>query len=309
MAESLKALQEAGKTTYGADSPLVAAMRSALQRITGANMLRLPASMSGVDKLRIDDRAHAGLLDTLRQHAHAGLKADYKAFEAVCDALGVRQPELRVAVNTPGETAFLEGFAPVIYMENSYQAEIPRLGVLHALGQGKQLIFSAMSILSLVMLLFRDNWRQHYWIVLVLFALFIGSVIWSVRNSRHATQQAMEQHAERARETLLRDLRRLISDVGRERGTRLQQLFDGLRRDWSRALDEQAAQQARVRNDMLQRQRNELRERLRLTDSQLRDITALGTSLQRCSMTVVQGLRDAERGVPASAGLVSRSEL
>lgn len=312
--DALRLLQETGKMTYSADSPLVGSLRASVSKISAANMLRMASSAPDMDKVRVDDRTHAALLEQLRQHVRAGLKSDFQSYTSAAASADVVMPVSRVgSANNTGafvaEASFLENFSPLITMENAFNSEIPRPSFLSHLASGKQIIFSMMSILTLVGLLFQANWRQHYWVVLVMFAVFLGSVVWSVKNSKKAMISLLDQQADRARENLQREVKRLVSDIGRERGTRLQQLFESLRRDLLKRLDETTAVQLRSRNEVLQRQRGELRERLRVVDMQLRELGNAASTASRTGMQLQNALRDSERALIGANGLDARSEL
>lgn len=312
--EAQRSLLEAGKLTYSADSPLVGAVRATVAKVSAANMVRSASSTPDMDKVRVDDRTHAAVLEQLRQHVRACLKSDFQNYAKTAVQADSAMPSTRVgnASNTGSfvtEAAFLEGFSPLITLENSFLSEIPRPGFLSHLASSKQLIFSMMSILTLLGLLFQANWRQHYWIVLVMFAVFLGGVMWSVKNSKKAMQALLNQQAERAQEVLQREVKRLVADIGRERHSRLQQLFDSLRRDLLKRLDESTAIQMRSRNETLQRQRGDVRERLRVVDTQLRELAGAASSASRTVNQLSSGLRDSERALMGVSGLDARSEL
>lgn len=312
--EAQRSLLEAGKLTYSADSPLVGAVRATVAKIAAVNMVRSASSTPDMDKVRVDDRTHAAVLEQLRQHVRAGLKSDFQSYSKTAAQADSVMPVTRV--NNPGNTgsfvteaAFLEGFSPLITLENSFLSEIPRPGFLSHLASSKQLIFSMMSILTLLGLLFQANWRQHYWIVLVMFAVFLGGVVLSMKNSKKVMQALLNQQAERAQEVLQREVKRLVADIGRERQSRLQQLFDSMRRDLLKRLDESTAIQMRSRNETLQRQRGELRERLRVVDTQLRELAGAASNASRTVSQLSNGLRDSERALMGISGLDARSEL
>jgi hypothetical protein len=288
---------DAGKLTFGPDGTLVASLRSSIESLGPHDLL---STMAGdAERLRLHDRSYAHIRDSLKQQLRNALKQDWTALQAGRTGLEeqlARRLDAAVPLDIGDDTAWLQGFTPIA-LENTYAGDLPKSGFLRHLSHGKQAVFATMAVLTLVGMLFQTNWRQHYWVVLLLLPLFIGAAIYSSRSSREDTESRRQKELEKLREQLLRDVRRVITEMQRDRQARVQAVVENLKREALRQIDARGRATTQARSDQLQRARSDLRDRTRLTDGKLRDAAALASNVARARGNVAQLLSEAERAL------------
>jgi hypothetical protein len=282
-----RTIAETGKVAFGPDGTVVVSVRAAIDSMGASNLIESEGAET--DRLKLDDRSFAHIVDVLKQHLRTALRDDWRAFES-------SRGGFPAEVDAGTEKSWLQGYPPVA-LENAYLGEIPRGGFFRHLSRGKQAVFATMSVLTLVGMLFRTNWRMQYWVVLMLLPLFVFYTIWSARRFNAEREEKRGKELEKMLDALIRDVRRVVMEFQRERQTRVQSLLDGIRREAMRQLESQGRGLAQRRGEELQRARSEIRDRTRSTDARLRDATTLSTCVGRARQAASHGLSEADRTI------------
>src|SRR5262249_8439675 len=123
---------------------------------------------------------------------------------------------------------------------------------------------------------------------------FIGAVLWTFRSWKHEDADRINKEIDKIRDQLQAEAMRLVRDGERERLARMSEALDTVKKDALRRVDDFARQITQQAAGNQIRERNAVRDRLKVLDQRTKDLDALRSSIQRVDQEVSEFARLAD---------------
>lgn len=219
--------------------------------------------------LKLECRSHAealqSRLDTLRQHIE--------------QALHPLAPGAHLSAAQVDGRTVAEVLQDMIGMEIRYRGEMPVRGLLDRFKEGRQGAMGFMMLASMAAMIFGGDLRSQFWFGPVMGLIFIGSMVFTATSWRQEDEEKLERELERLREGVRGELQRLLSELQREQQTRFNDMAERQRKQWQKELETLAEHAQIAQQSTLEQEKQALRQRKQVIDTQLQDINALNTAL------------------------------
>ncbi len=253
----------------------------------------------------------ARLLDTAKKEIRNQFKDDVHQIrigvEACREALagdlaratGARQT---LAVGQVDENTIWRSLREALSLQLAYHGTLPKRGFWQRLGEGKQLMFTMLSLLGLSGMVFGFTRSEIAPLLAlglpVIFFVGVGLTFW---NWKQEDAARLGKELERIREQVSMEVKRLIGEIQREKMMRLKEVLDATRRDFSRRIDAALKEHQTASGEQTTRARNEARERQRALEQRQRELQPLGMQLARLRQGCADALRDALESLRAQS--------
>jgi hypothetical protein len=286
-----KGLQEASRRSLAREGTLARIVDSLVQSVTPADVLQTPAGRRIA--LALDEAFTTRFGRELRQSFKEELRRDLLTLRdglllagqnvqrVLQDSLAVSMP---LDLPPPDERPIREALHDVLQVQLRYRGEIPKRGFVQRLGEGRRMLFAVIMTVSLFgsLLTGGRNVRTvlfQFGVVFIL--LFISAVLWTFRSWKREDQERLNKEIDKIREQVHAEAMRLVRDGERERLARLVEALEGVRKEALRRIDDfsrQITQQAAANQA---RERNAVRDRMRIIDQRAKELDQLRSTLQR----------------------------
>jgi len=154
-----------------------------------------------------------------------------KQLEAVCE----RPADLTMQL--PEDKIIWQSIKEMLEMEIRYKGEMPKRGFMQRLGEGRKLVFMVLMTMSVVGSMVGFNIRTARFIGLFFLLLFIGGVAYTYMTWRKEDEARLHKELDRVRDQLHSEVKRLVSDIHRDKASRIAEFIEKVKRDCMRQLD------------------------------------------------------------------------
>lgn len=214
-------------------------------------------------------------------------------------ATGTRQT---LAVAPVDENAIWRSLREALSLQLAYHGTLPKRGFWQRLGEGKQLMFTTLSLLGLGGMVFGFS-RSEIGPLLaaglpVVFFVGVGLTFWNWKQDDAAR---LGKELERIREQVSMEVKRLIGEIQREKMSRLKDVLEGMRKEFGRRIEGALKEHQAANTEQGTRLRNEARDRQRALDQRLRELQPHGVQVSRLRQGCSEALRDAQEALRALA--------
>ena len=148
----------------------------------------------------------------------------------------------------------------MVDLDFNYKAELPRRTVMQRLMEGRRpiaIVLMSLSVFGSVVPML----RKSIWFKVLLPVLFACGIIYAVRSSRNEDESARRRSSSRMREMLAGEIRRIVSEVQREKLSRVSAHLNDRAREGLRQLDAAAREELETRAAKAEGERSEARTR------------------------------------------------
>jgi hypothetical protein len=202
-------------------------------------------------------------------------------------------PPVQLRVPRADETADRDAIIRTVHLDFHQQAESPRRGFFDVIMHGRRPVLLITMALSLGGAAFGAATHLMVAFAPALVVVFGVGLVWSVGQLRRERQERVEAELLRIRLALEGELRRLYEQAVRDwQGQAVRRVREA-HRDLARQLDEATRVAAAEAARQTAAERAEVQEKLRLADSRGRELSSLGSQVER--------LRQAAADVQAAA--------
>ena len=211
-----------------------------------------------------------------------------------------------VPLIAPDSREIWEALHEAVDVEVRYRGEIQKRGFLQRLGQGRQIVFSGLMILSLVGSFIGFNFRRAAIIGVVLLLVFIAAVVYTYRSWAREEEELIAKEMEKVGDAVSAELDRLAADIARELDARIQSRLEATRRELLAKLDVLAREtQAGLAQDS-EAEKRDARARIKLLEGKEKEMQALAQKMAKAVQladaafdAAAARLRDALKPAPA----------
>lgn len=171
----------------------------------------------------------------------------------------------------------------------NYRGEMPKRGFMARLSDGRRAIMGISIMAMVIGGVFKALWDIDFRALIMLVAplIFIGSVLYSYIVWPKEDAERLDKELDRVRDGISSELKRLLSELHREKHLKITDHLDTQKKNLQRRLDELMRNTAETQEQTLTLQRTQARARIQQIDTQIRDLQAIErdiTSLKRtCS--------------------------
>lgn len=232
-------------------------------------------------------RIHHEVRRALRDQLHEDLELLHRGFENLRTSLERRLAEACGAAPAlelrPVDAEEMKRvLAEMISMELGYKGELPRRTLFQRIGEGRRPLYMLMMLFSLgggaigLRVLRRSALFGAGMLLLFVVGFGYTFVTW-----RREDEDRLAKEADRAREAVWNEVRRLVAEIQREKLSRLSAHLATAARDALKRTDTAARDAADARSRASEQERRELRARLKNLEQRGRDLQLVGQQVAR----------------------------
>ncbi len=262
-------------------------------------------------KVTIRGEFASRLLDTAKKEIRNQFKDDVYQIktgteacrEALVAELGKATGSVpTLAVPHADENEIWRSLREALSLQLAYHGTVPKRGFWQRLAEGKQLMFTMLSLLGLGGMVFGFSRSEIGPLIAlglpVVFFIGVGLTFW---NWKEEDAARLGKELERIRDQVSSEVKRLIGEIQREKMMRLKDALEAIRKDLSRRVDGVLKEHSAASAEQASRARNEGRDRQRAIDLRVRELQPLGLQLSRLQQGCSEALRDAQETLRAQA--------
>lgn len=177
-----------------------------------------------------------------------------------------------------------------------YRGEMPKRGFFDRLREGRQGAMSFMMMIGMIGMIFGSTaLRQHPLVGLILFCVFVGSIIYSFANWKKDDAERIEKELEKLRDGVVSEVQRLTAELQREMQAKVADQLEQTKRVWTEELDALADTHGKDRQRQSEAERQQVRDRLRVLEQKKRELLAAQTTVRQIRQKAGQLLQDCLR--------------
>ena len=190
---------------------------------------------------------------------------------------------LSIPMESPDSGRIWDSLHEATLIEVKYQSEMPKRGFMQRLGQGRQMVFGILMVLSLVgnFIFPGSNFRRMAIVGLVLLFVFVGAVMWTFHSWKREDEEKISKEIEKVQEGVLTELEKLASEGGREIQVRLLEHLDQAKRDYLYRLENIMRELLTTISAEVQSQTSDTRNRIKLLQQRERDFLTVGQQVTK----------------------------
>jgi len=210
------------------------------------------------------------------------------AEEQLGDILGT---PTALSLRLPDDKPIWNILGSMVKVDVRYRGEMQKRGFLKRFNSARSAVLFVMLSVSLVGGFAGFNPRGAPLFGLLLFFIFVGAFIYSYRSWKREDEVRLAKEIARVKETMAVELRRLVSEIQREKLSRLGGHLDDVRREVARRIDTIVKELGESRARQVERDRRECQTRIRGVEAMIREMEGLGQPLGQLLRTARE-LRD-----------------
>lgn len=182
-----------------------------------------------------------------------------------------------------------------------YRGEMPKRGFFDRLREGRQGAMSFMMMIGMIGMIFGSTaLRQHPLVGLILFCVFVGSIIYSFANWKKDDAERIEKELEKLRDGVVSEVQRLTAELQREMQAKVADQLEQTKRVWTEELDALADTHGKDRQRQSEAERQQVRDRLRVLEQKKRELLAAQTTVRQIRQKAGQLLQDCLRALKSA---------
>lgn len=267
-----------------------------LMRDSGKHTIVLKLSDQALDDIRtqLRKRLRELLTDDLTM-LRDGLLATQQQAEKVLGEVGVQDRTFPLPLPDDGQI-----WGPLNDMLNlgvRYRGELPKRGFFSRLAQGRQAVFTVMMIGSLVAGFMGFNLRSNPLVGVLFLALFVGVVGYTFWSWRKDEEMTIERELRKLHDTLETELTRVVTDIQRERTTRMTAFIDEIRRTALTRLEAVSREWLQQSSGAIEQQKREARSRAKAIEQRLRDVQNQRRIIDKALLDLTQAQRQCQEQI------------
>lgn len=197
-----------------------------------------------------------------------------------------------------GQLSDINQLKTLLDFKARYKGEMQQRGFLKRLGEGRRVVFMILMIFSIGGSMVGFNYREYSMIGIIFLLVFLGASFYTFISWKKDEKFQLKKEIEKARDQIRMDVLRSITDVERERLTRLnewfQESFQDLQRDfedWRIASQKEEKQRVDQSRSMTKSKDTKLQSRIRELDKFRQEIAKIKQQLEQMEQ---QHMKDAE---------------
>lgn len=234
-------------------------------------------------KLTIKDR----FLDDLKHHLKGLLKKQLKADLAhVEQGLNNQQKQMETdtasltghpqifAITLPDEKVLWANLKEQLSVSIRYRGEMPKRGFTARLSDGRKAIMGISMMAMVIGGIFKAVWGVDFRAMIMLIAplIFIGAIVYSYVVWPKEDAERFAKELDRIHDGLTNEIKRLLSELEREKQTRIAEHLDSEKKSLWRKLDEIIRNNQSEQEQSLTQQRQQAKKRLSQIEQQIKDM-------------------------------------
>lgn len=205
-----------------------------------------------------------------------------------------------LAIAPADENAIWRSLREALALQLAYHGTLPKRGFWQRLGEGKQLMFTMLSLLGLGGMVFGFSRSEIAPLIAaglpIVFFVGVGLTFW---NWRQEDAARLGKELERIREQVSMEVKRLIGEIQREKMSRLKEALEATRKEFARRIEGALKEHQTVNTEQSGRMRNDARDRQRGLDQRMRELQPLGLQVSRLRQSCSEALRDTQEALHA----------
>ncbi len=262
-------------------------------------------------RVTIQSAFSARLLDAAKKEIRNQFKEDVDQIKTGTDACrealiadldkatGTRHA---LAVAPVDENAIWRSLREALSLQLAYHGTLPKRGFWQRLGEGKQLMFTMLSLLGLGGMVFGFTRSEIGPLIAAgLPIVFFVGVGLTFLNWKQEDAARLGKELERIREQVSMEVKRLIGEIQREKMSRLKEVLEATRKEFGRRIEGALKEHQAANTEQGGRLRNDARDRLRGLEQRMRELQPLGLQVTRLRQSCAEAMRDAQEALRAVA--------
>jgi len=287
LSEVQSGIADMGRKSLMPMGDLAKRVRESIERLDEGDFLSEPMTTTVRLSLR------GSFLSALEEELRRGVRQQFgEELTVLRDAVTHLRQELETRLGTirgvpvhadlrlPNEGELWTLLNEMIRVDLRYRGELPKHTwwriVSEARGQAIMAIMLLTIFSGVFKLLDMKVDRSSTPIAMLMLAIFIGSLLYVPQVLGKQKKDLMEKEVERVKQQLNTELSRLLSDLQREKMSRLGAFFSSLQKDAARVVDQVSAETVAWRAEEQDVRQRELRGKMRTVDKRLKDLTVCG---------------------------------
>jgi Skp family chaperone for outer membrane proteins len=238
----------------------------------------------------------------LKQHFSAEVGALHQQLETLQSQLQNRAGALAGGAATQlspvnlNHSQIWRGMEDQLNMRLRYRGEMPKRGFFDRLREGRQGAMSFMMMIGMVGMIFGSTaLRQHPLVGLILFCVFIGSIIFSFITWKKDDAERIDKELEKLRDGVVNEIHRLTAELQRDMQSKVTDQIEHTKRVWTEELDSLAETYGKERQRQSEAERQQVRDRLRVLEQQKRELAMSQGGIRQLRQKAGQLLQDCLR--------------
>ena len=188
------------------------------------------------------------------------------------------------------------GMEDQLNMRLRYRGEMPKRGFFDRLREGRQGAMSFMMMIGMVGMIFGSTaLRQHPLVGLILFCVFIGSIIFSFITWKKDDAERIDKELEKLRDGVVSEIHRLTAELQRDMQSKITDQIEHIKRVWTEEVDSLAETYGKERQRQSEAERQQVRDRLRVLEQQKRELAMSQGGIRQLRQKAGQLLQDCLR--------------
>jgi hypothetical protein len=280
-----KGIEERSRRALLPEGALHAQAKSALAELRPSDLSGEPGV--GVIKLRVDEAFLGHLADNSRRALRTELSGDLRLLrdglvelrrqvsEATLQAGGV---PIDLDLQPPDEALLWGSLEEQTQLELRYRGELPKRGFVQRLSDGRKPVYLIMMMSSLVgKAVGLDTGNSLIGIAMLV--IFVIGFVSTFRSWKTQDAERIGKELDRVRDQLDNELRKVLSDVSRDKGLRMASHLNDLQRAGLREFDRVEREVLLTKQKSLDSGRSEERLRLKQAEGRLEGLGRLSETL------------------------------
>ncbi|MGX5174013.1 hypothetical protein ACUR5C_08330 [Aliikangiella sp. IMCC44653] len=308
MAKLNKKFQEQGKKSLLPEAELSSQLKQFVDRLSVSDLNQEPGHAS--IKLSVKD----SFLDELKNQLKVLLKRQLKSelsdlnkdlakqrqlIEKQAKEL-TAQPQI-IEINSPDEHALWSGLKEQLSVSVRYRGEMPKRGFMARLSDGRKAIMGISMMAMVIGGLFKAVWGVDFRSMIMLIAplIFIGAIVYSYIVWPKEDAERFAKELDRVKEGLTSEIKRLLSELQRDKQAKVSDHLDGEKKAILKKLDELNRNTQASQEQAVSQQKQQAARRLTQIDQQIKELQMIDleiSSLKRqCDNLEREGTQQLKR--------------
>ena len=162
----------------------------------------------------------------------------------------------------------IEDLSSAVNLELRYQGEMPKRGFFQRLGEARRAAFVILMSVSLLAMM-GINLRDNPLIGVIILFVFIGAFVYSYYGWKREDEERLEKEVTRVREEVLNSSRRILTELTREKQSRIADFLERIKKQWQLVLDKTLQDWQQRERQATEKQSQQTRQRLANIDTQI----------------------------------------
>ena len=276
-----KRLQEMGKRALLPNESIHTQLNQFVDRLSIDDLNQEPGHSTV--KLTVKDQ----FLDKLKDHVKAQLKQQFKQEVAICsETLVAEQKTIEdqarnltnqgqtLSINSLPHRDIWAALKDQLSVNVRYRGEMPKRGFMARMSDGRRAIMGISMMAMVVGATFKAVWGVDFRAVVMLMAplIFIGVIVWSYVVWPKQDAERLNKELDRVKDGLSSELKRLLSDLQRDKQSKFAEHLDEQKKSVLRRLDGLMRETQGHQEQALKQQSGQAQQRLATIEQQMREL-------------------------------------